>query len=354
MEPSELSKASKERSVTKVLAKRLTPSDSSQGNDVDVVRLVFRKDGLTGKGTFGLVQRVRILKVNNVNESSVKDEKHHEETLAMKIISVRRKESRELFILRKLNHINIIKLRYFYFSSPTRAGSDQIRLNLIFDLQPTTFHEEILRRGQTDRQWAQSEVALFSHQIARGLQYLHTLHIAHRDLKPRNILYQPGTDLVQICDLGSACHVLTEAGPSTNLTAYICSRFYRAPELLLGSTQYTTAIDMWSLGCVMGELCLLSPLLEGEDAGDQLAIIVDMLGAPSEEDIESMKVEDHILASAMRVMETVSFSGKIQSLLMSYGEICQVVTSLLKYSPECRATADRVLQDPSLSSLLES
>lgn len=340
--------------MTKVLAKRLTPSDSSQGNDVDVVRLVFRKDGLTGKGTFGLVQRVRILKVNNVNESSVKDEKHHEETLAMKIISVRRKESRELFILRKLNHINIIKLRYFYFSSPTRAGSDQIRLNLIFDLQPTTFHEEILRRGQTDRQWAQSEVALFSHQIARGLQYLHTLHIAHRDLKPRNILYQPGTDLVQICDLGSACHVLTEAGPSTNLTAYICSRFYRAPELLLGSTQYTTAIDMWSLGCVMGELCLLSPLLEGEDAGDQLAIIVDMLGAPSEEDIESMKVEDHILASAMRVMETVSFSGKIQSLLMSYGEICQVVTSLLKYSPECRATADRVLQDPSLSSLLES
>ena len=54
---------------------------------------------------------------------------------------------------------------------------------------------------------------------------------------------------------------------------------------------------------MMGELCLLSPLLEGEDAGDQLAIIVDMLGAPSEEDIESMKVEDHILASAMRVME---------------------------------------------------
>ena len=244
-----------------------------------------------------------------------------------------------------------------------------MRLNLIFDLQPTTFHEEILRRGELDHQWSQAEVALFSHQIARGLQYLHSLNIAHRDLKPRNILYQPGTDLVQICDLGSACHVLTEAGPSTNLTAYICSRFYRAPELLLGSTQYTTAVDMWSLGCVMGELCLLTPLLEGEDAGDQLAIIVDMLGAPNEEDIEAMKVEDHILASAMRVMEvrlalyswpvmimfqTVSFTGKIRSLLMCYAQISDVVTSLLRYSPEQRATADTVLQDPSLNSLLES
>lgn len=244
--------------------------------------------------------------------------------------------------------------RYFYFSSPTRDGPQQLRLNLIFDLQPTTFHEEILRRGELDHQWSQAEVALFSHQIARGLQYLHSLNIAHRDLKPRNILYQPGTELVQICDLGSACHVLTEAGPSTNLTAYICSRFYRAPELLLGSTQYTTAVDMWSLGCVMGELCLLTPLLEGEDAGDQLAIIVDMLGAPNEEDIEAMKVEDHILASAMRVMETVSFTGKIRSLLMCYAQISDVVTSLLRYSPEQRATADTVLQDPSLNSLLES
>ena len=150
---------------------------------------------------------------------------------------------------------------------------------------------------------------------------------------------------MQICDLGSACHVLTEAGPSLSLTAYICSRFYRAPELLLGSTQYTEAVDMWSLGCVLGELCLLTPLLEGEDTGDQLAVIVDMLGAPSEEDIEAMKVEDHVLASAMRVMDSVSFSGKICSSLVEFGEICSVVTSLLKYSPDRRATAERVLQD---------
>ena len=108
-----------------------------------------------------------------------------------------------------------------------------------------------------------------------------------------------------ICDLGSACQVVNHSAPAPSLTAYICSRFYRAPELLLGSTQYTTAIDMWSLGCVMVELCLLAPLLEGEDTGDQLAVIVDVFGAPSEEDIEDMKVEDHVLAAAMRVMEVM-------------------------------------------------
>ena len=59
--------------------------------------------------------------------------------------------------------------RYFYFSAP-RGGSDQLRLNLLFDLQPTSFHEEILRRGEAGQQWGEPELALFSHQIARGLQ----------------------------------------------------------------------------------------------------------------------------------------------------------------------------------------
>ena len=172
--------------------------------------------------------------------------------------------------------------------------------------------------------------------------------IAHRDLKPRNLLYQPATARVQICDLGSACHVASP-GPGGNsntasLTAYICSRFYRAPELLLGSTNYTTAIDMWSLGCVMVELCLLAPLLEGEDTGDQLAVIVDMFGVPSEEDILAMEVEDHVLVATMRVMESVTGSDKMRSVLVEHREICGVVSSVLRYNPHTRATADLLIQ----------
>ena len=141
---------------------------------------------------------------------------------------------------------------------------------------------------------------------------------------------------------------------SSSLTAYICSRFYRAPELLLGSTDYTTAIDMWSLGCVMVELCLLAPLLEGEDTGDQLAVIVDMFGVPSEEDILAMKVEDHVLVSTMRVMETVSGEDKMRSVLEDHGEICSVASSVLRYNPHSRATAEIITQHPTLTALLSA
>ena len=111
---------------------------------------------------------------------------------------------------------------------------------------------------------------------------------------------------------------------------------------------------MWSLGCVMVELCLLAPLLEGEDTGDQLAVMVDMFGVPSEEDILAMKVEDHVLVSTMRVMQTVSGADKMRSVLEEHSEICSVVSSVLRYNPASRATAARLTQHPGLTSLLPS
>ena len=86
-------------------------------------------------------------------------------------------------------------------------------------------------------------------------------------------------------------------------------RFYRAPELLLGAREYGTEVDMWSLGCVLAELVILRPVLEGEDTGDQLASIVDILGVPSDEDLENMRVEDNMLAQAVRAAQ-VGFQKK--------------------------------------------
>lgn len=88
------------------------------------------------------------------------------------------------------------------------------------------------------------EIKLISYQIFRGLLYIHQLHIAHRDIKPHNILYKGKK--VAICDFGSA-KILTN---EPNLP-YICSRCYRAPELIFGATHYSTMIDVWSVGCVL-------------------------------------------------------------------------------------------------------
>lgn len=95
-----------------------------------------------------------------------------------------------------------------------------VSLFSMIHVQPTTFHEEIYRRSAAEESWTEPELASFCLQLAAGLEYLHSLGIAHRDIKPRNVLLQPSSGHVTICDLGSACHVHT----GHLLTSYICSR----------------------------------------------------------------------------------------------------------------------------------
>jgi serine/threonine protein kinase len=90
-------------------------------------------------------------------------------------------------------------------------------------------------------------------QICRSLAHIHSgTGVCHRDIKPQNLLVNPHTHQLKLCDFGSA-KVLVKGEPNIS---YICSRYYRAPELIFGATEYTTAIDIWSMGCVMAELLL--------------------------------------------------------------------------------------------------
>ena len=106
------------------------------------------------------------------------------------------------------------------------------------------------------------------YQVARALAYIHQLGICHRDIKPQNLLLDPQTHAVKLCDFGSA-KMLVKG--EANI-AYICSRYYRAPELIFGATDYTTAIDTWSYGCVFAELMLGQPLFPGESNVDQVQL----------------------------------------------------------------------------------
>ena len=120
--------------------------------------------------------------------------------------------------------------------------------------------------------------------MARALANIHRAGVCHRDIKPQNLLVDTTTHQLKLCDFGSA-KVLRRDEPNIS---YICSRYYRAPELIFGATQYTTAIDMWSLGCVMAELLLGSPLFPGESGVDQLVEIIKVLGTPTREQIRDM------------------------------------------------------------------
>lgn len=146
------------------------------------------------------------------------------------------------------------------------------------------------------------EVKLYIYQLFRSLAYIHSRGICHRDIKPQNLLLDPNSGILKLCDFGSA-KILVENEPNVS---YICSRYYRAPELIFGATNYTTKIgnylslllyvttadlawiDVWSTGCVMAELMLGQPLFPGESGIDQLVEIIKVLGTPTREQIRTM------------------------------------------------------------------
>lgn len=96
------------------------------------------------------------------------------------------------------------------------------------------------------------------------MTYIHSLGICHRDIKPQNLLVDPQTHSLKVCDFGSAKRLVRG---EINVS-YICSRYYRAPELIFGATEYTNAIDVWSVGCVMAEMLLGQPLFPGDSGVD--------------------------------------------------------------------------------------
>lgn len=123
----------------------------------------------------------------------------------------------------------------------------------------------------------------------KGLAYLHSLGICHRDIKPQNILIDPKTHIIKICDFGSAKRL----SPDEPNVSYICSRYYRAPELIFGATHYTVAVDVWSTACVVAEMLTGNSLFPGANKVDQMVEIIKVLGTPTAEEVLRMNPDYH-------------------------------------------------------------
>ncbi|KAG6486811.1 hypothetical protein ZIOFF_055391 [Zingiber officinale] len=165
--------------------------------------------------------------------------------------------------LRKLNHPNIVKLK------------EIVRQNheLFFIFEHMEYN---LYKVMRDRQnpFTEAEIRNFMSQVLQGLAYMHKNGYFHRDLKPENLLVTH--DVIKIADFGLAREV-TSQPPYTD---YVSTRWYRAPEVLLKSSSYTPAIDMWAVGAILAELFMLSPLFPGESEIDQIYRICTILGTP--------------------------------------------------------------------------
>jgi len=139
---------------------------------------------------------------------------------------------------------------------------------------------QIIKSGQA---LTNEHVQYFTYQILRGMKYVHSASVIHRDLKPGNLLVNSDCEL-KICDFGlSRGYDSSPEDGATQMTEYVATRWYRAPEIMLALRRYGTAIDVWSIGCILGELLLGRPLFKGKDYVDQLNKILEVLGTPSSE-----------------------------------------------------------------------
>eukprot|EP00435_Cladocopium_sp_Y103_P069292 s636_g33.t1 len=130
----------------------------------------------------------------------------------------------------------------------------------------------------------------FLYQILRGMKYVHSAQVIHRDLKPRNLLVNGNCDL-KICDFGLARVSFSKEFQTCPMTEYVCTRWYRAPEVLCSWVDYTTAIDIWSIGCIFAEMLERKPLFPGHNTQHQLQSIINFVGKPVPEELNKIKNE---------------------------------------------------------------
>ena len=191
---------------------------------------------------------------------------HTGEIVAIKKVYQDRKyKNREYTITKELSHPNIIKLLNAFYT--TGEKKDEIYLNLVMNYVSDNLNRLIRNYTNEKETFPLFLMKLYTFQVARALNYIHSLKLAHRDIKPQNILIDPSTNRVYLCDFGSA-KVLHDDG--TNVL-YICSRYYRAPELIMDIKKYTE---------IKGK-----PFLQGDTTNLQLVKIGEMLECPKEEDL---------------------------------------------------------------------
>eukprot|EP01026_Neomeris_dumetosa_P056398 TRINITY_DN515_c0_g1_i2.p1 TRINITY_DN515_c0_g1~~TRINITY_DN515_c0_g1_i2.p1 ORF type:complete len:471 (-),score=39.48 TRINITY_DN515_c0_g1_i2:800-2212(-) len=243
---------------------------------------------------------------------------------------------REIMFLQELNgHENIITLL-----NVLRADNDR-DIYLIFEYMEVDL-QTVIRAGILEDIHKQYVM----YQLFKALKYMHSGQVLHRDIKPSNLLLNTEC-FMKLADLGlarSMARVQQEQMSGQVLTDYIATRWYRAPEILLGSQKYTYGVDMWSCGCILGELLLGKSLFPGSSTMNQLDRIIEVTGKPSPSDIASMNV-----ASASTMLDT--FEGGIRRPLhhifpSASPEALDLLDSLLQFNPSKRISAEEALRHP--------
>jgi mitogen-activated protein kinase 15 len=244
---------------------------------------------------------------------------------------------REVMYLQALKgHENIVQLLHIV------GAENHQDLYLVFEYMETDLH--VVIRANILQEIHQKFIV---YQTLRALKYVHSAGLIHRDIKPSNILLNSKCD-VKLCDFGLVRSASTVGDAKQLLTDYVATRWYRSPEVLLGSTQYSQAIDIWALGCILGEMISGSPIFQGRDSLKQLTKIIEVRGIPSKDD--------------MNLLQKMSAANVIDPFLTECSDIGQqtltdlcngastealdFMSQTFQYSPHNRISAEEGLCHP--------
>lgn len=295
----------------------------------------YEEGASVGNGTFGV-----ILKATNKETGDV--------VAIKRVFQDRRYKNRELEIMKEVVHPNVVKMYDHYF---TKGRGKDVYLNLVMEYIPDTIFHCIQSKERRGEHLHMDYVRCYAYQLTRSLAYIHRIGICHRDIKPQNVLLDPATHRVKLCDFGSAKKLAGETS-----IAYICSRYYRAPELIFEATKYSTQIDVWSLGCVVAEFFLGVPVFRGSSSLDQLVEIVKVLGAPTQEDIKAMNPSHTGKVRVPKVSKAKTVAGIFKNV-KNGGTVTPLAIKCmekwLQWKPKARPTCMQSLADPWFNEMRE-
>jgi serine/threonine protein kinase len=243
----------------------------------------------------------------------------------------------EIRSLMKIDHQNTLKLeRVIKYNSEVSLVFEYCGMSLLRLIRRLRDKKSILSEGQIKR-------VIF--QLIKGVEATHKKGFIHRDIKPENVLINKDF-VVKLSDFGIA----REIRARHPCTEYVSTRWYRSPEMLLHSSAYSTPVDMWAVGCVLAELCLMRPLFTGESEIDQLSQICSILGTPGFTEWP----DAFRLAAQLGFTLPVFEKKQIKDVLPSWAsfELVSLLSELLRFDPGRRLTAEQALNHPFFTELI--
>ncbi|KAK0584168.1 hypothetical protein LWI29_008589 [Acer saccharum] len=308
----------------------------------------YEKLEKVGEGTYGKVYKAKDRasgKLVALKKTRLEMDEEGIPPTALREVSLLQLLSQSLYVVRLLcvEHVDSSSSL-----KSTNDSSSKSNLYLVFEYLDTDLKKFIdsHRKGVNPRPLPPSLIQSFLYQLCKGVAHCHSHGVLHRDLKPQNLLLDKDKGLLKIADLGLGRAFTV---PLKSYTHEIVTLWYRAPEVLLGSTHYSPAVDIWSVGCIFAEMVRRQALFPGDSEFQQLLHIFRLLGTPTEKEwpgVTSLR-DWHVYP----LWEPQNLARAVPSL---GPDGVDLLSSMLKYNPADRISAKAAMDHPYFDSLDKS